>query len=210
MTVELPDTLPQRIYLLALDPGKGRPPLGTHLNELVRAAALADLYLSGHLADEQGRAVVAVRHPCHDPVLEVVLEELASSKPRKWQHWVGRKGRQTAAAVRGQLADGGWVRVEERKILGLFPTRKMTPRDPRLPGRLQRRVSAALRDPLPRVDPVDAALVALSDAGKLRRVLDRNARRTHKRRLKDLAERTGPLPRALKKTLEAQAAAAAA
>ncbi|WP_344455806.1 GOLPH3/VPS74 family protein, partial [Actinocorallia aurantiaca] len=94
MTVELPDTLPQRIYLLALDPGKGRPLMGTHLNELVRAAALADLYLSGHLTDERGRAAVAVRHPCHDPVLEAVLEELASSRPRKWQHWVGRRGRQ--------------------------------------------------------------------------------------------------------------------
>ncbi|GAA2735937.1 hypothetical protein GCM10010439_61980 [Actinocorallia aurantiaca] len=101
------------------------------------------------------------------------------------------------------------MRIEERKILGLFPTRRLTPRDPRLPGRLRRRVSAALRDPLPRVDPVDAALVALSEAGKLNRVLDRGTRRAHKRRLKDLAERTGPLPKALKKTIDAQTAAAA-
>ncbi|MEO3785159.1 GPP34 family phosphoprotein [Actinocorallia sp. B10E7] len=210
MTVEMPDTLPQRIYLLALDPERGKPPVGTHLNELVRAAALTDLYLSGHLADEKGRAVVAVRHPCHDPVLEAVLEELASSKPRKWQHWVGRRGRQTTLAVREQIANGGWARVEERKILGLFPTYRMTPRDPRLRGRLRGRVSAALRDPLSRVDPVDAALVALTEAGKLRGVLDRKAKRTHKRRLKDLAERTGPLPKALKRTLEAQNAAASA
>lgn len=209
MTVELPDTLPQRIYLLALDPERGRPPMGVHLNELVRAAALADLYLAGHLSDEKGRAVVAVRHPCHDPVLEAVLEELSSARRHRWQYWVGRRGRQTAAAVRDQLADGGWVRVEKHKILGVFPTRRITPRDARLPGRLRHRVTAALRDPLPRIDPADAALVALAEAGRLRNILDRGARRTHKRRLADLKARTGPLPTALRKAIDAQDAAAA-
>ncbi|WP_106398959.1 GOLPH3/VPS74 family protein [Actinocorallia populi] len=209
MTVQLPDTLPQRIYLLALDPDRGKPRMGVHLNELVRAAALSDLYLAGHLADEKGRAVVAVRHPCHDPVLETVLEELSAARRHKWQYWVGRRGRQTAAAVRDQLADGGWVRVEKHKILGLFPSHRITPRDPRLHGRLRHRVTAALRDPLPRIDPADAALVSLAEAGKLRNVLDRGARRTHKRRLADLNERTGPLPKALKKAIAAQDAAAA-
>lgn len=210
MTLELPDTLAQRIYLLSLDPRRARPCAGVHVNELVRAAALTDLYLSGHLSDERGRAVVEVRHPCHDPVLETVLEEIAAARRHRWQHWVGRRGRPTTAAVRRQLADGGWVRVEERKILGLFPAVRVTPRDPRLRGRLTARVSAALREPLARIDPADAALVALADAGGLRKILDRAARRTHKKRLKDLAERTGPLPKALKSTIAAQRAAAGA
>jgi len=208
--MQLPDSLPQRIYLLALDPEKGRPAFGTHLHELVRAAALTDLYLAGHLADEKGRAVVAVRHPCHDPVLESVLEELSAERnPRRWQHWVGRRGRRTAEAVRGQLADGGWVRVESHRILGIFPTHRITPRDPRVHGRLRSRVKATLRDPLARIDPMDAALVALAETGGLHGVLDRGARRAHKRRLADLAERTGPLPGALKKTIDARNAALA-
>jgi hypothetical protein len=70
-------------------------------------------------------------------------------------------------------------------------------------------VKATLREPLARIDPVDAALVALAQTGKLHRVLDRDVRRTHKRRLEDLVERTGPLPKALKKTIEALDAAAA-
>ncbi|MEO5873918.1 MAG: GPP34 family phosphoprotein, partial [Streptosporangiaceae bacterium] len=171
--------------------------------------ALADLYLNGHLADERGRAAVAVRHPCHDPVLEAALEEIARSKPRKWHSWVGRGQRPVVRAVRQQLADSGWARLEPRRILGLFPTTKITLRDPRVRKELLSRVSGALRNPVGRTDPADAALVAIVAAGELGLVLDRKARRAAKQRIRDLTALSGPVGPALRKALQDEASSAA-
>lgn len=204
----VPDSLPQRIFLLAYNPDKGKINAGTSLGAVLRAAALADLYLNGHLTDDRGRAAIDVRHPCHDPVLEALLAEIAGSKPRKWQTWVSRRQRPTVSAVRGQLSDGGWVRLEPRKILGLFPTTKVTVRDPRVRKELLGRVSGAMKNPIGRTDPADAALVAIAAAGDLKLVLDRKAKRANKQRIKDLTELSGPVGPALRKALLAEAAAA--
>jgi hypothetical protein len=206
MTV--PDSLAQRIFLLAHDPDKGRVRVGTNLGAMVRAAALADLYLNGHISDERGRATAAARPPCADPVLATVLDEIAGSRPRKWQSWVDRRQRQTVTAVRTQLGDGGWVRLEPYKILGLFPSTRVALRDPRVRKDLLGRVRAALKEPISRVDPADATLVAIVAAGELNLVLDRRARRDAKRRIQELTDLSGPIGPALRKAIEAAAAAA--
>jgi hypothetical protein len=206
----VPDSLPQRIFLLAHDPDKGRIRVGTNLGAMLRAAALADLYLNGHLTDQRGRATIDVRHPCHDPVLDALLEEIAGSRPRKWQTWVGRRQRPTVNAVRRQLGDGGWVRLEPRKILGLFPITKVTVRDPRVRKELLGRVSSALKKPISRTDPADAALVAIVAEGELKLVLDRRTKRANKRRIQELTELSGPIGPALRKAVQAAVAAGAA
>jgi hypothetical protein len=206
----VPGSLPQRIYLLAYNPARGRVGLDTNLGAMLRAAALTDLYLSGHLTDSRGRAVVADRHPCPDPVLEALLEEIAGSRPRTWQHWVGRRQRAARNAVRQQLGDGGWVRLEPRRILGLFPAVRVTVRDPRVRKELLGRVGDALKKPVGRVDPADAALVAIVAAGDLRLVLDRKTKRAAKRRIRELTELSGPVGTALRKSVQAAAAAGAA
>jgi hypothetical protein len=208
--VAAPDSLPQCVFLLAYNPGKGRVGMSTNLGAVLRAAALADLYRTGHLADQRGRAAVDTRHPCHDPVLESVRDEIAGSRPRKWQSWVDRRQRATIGAVRQQLSDGGWVRLEPRKILGLFPTVKVTVRDPRVRKELLARVGAALKDPVGRVDSADAALVAIVAAGDLTLVLDRRTKRANKRRIQELTELSGPVGPALRKSIEATVAAAGA
>jgi hypothetical protein len=205
----VPVSLPQRIFLLAYDPDKGRVRVDTNLGAMLRAAALADLYLNGHLTDERGRAAIEVRHPCHDPVLETLLEEIAGSRPRKWQSWVGRRQRAARSAVRQQLGDGGWVRLEPRRILGLFPTTKVTIRDPRVRKELLGRVNGALKNPIGRVDPADAAIVAIVAAGDLTLVLDRRTKRANKRRIQELGEISGPIGPALRKSIQAAAAAGA-
>jgi hypothetical protein len=126
----VPDSLPQRIFVLAYNPAKSRVGLDSNLGLMLRAAALADLYLGGHLADERGRAAIAVRRPCHDPVLDALLDEIAGSKPRTWQFWVDRRYRAARSAVRQQLSDRGWVYLQRRRILGLFPTTKVTSATP--------------------------------------------------------------------------------
>jgi hypothetical protein len=205
----LPTSLPQRIFLLAHHPGKGRVTMGTHLGAMLRAAALADLYLSGHLTDERGRAAVKSRHPCPDPFLEAVRADIADSRPRKWQTWVDRRQRAAVKTVRSQLGDGGWARLETHKILGLFPTTKVTIRDPRVRKELLGLVTKTLKSPIDRIDPADAAVVAIVAAGDLTLVLDRKTRRASKRRISELTALSGPAGPALRKSIQASAAAAA-
>jgi hypothetical protein len=203
----VPDSLAQGVFLLAHDPDKGRVRVGTNLGAMLRAAALADLYVNGHLTDERGRAAVGARRPCPDPVLAVLLEEIAGSKPRSWQSWVDRQQRPTVSAVRRQLADGGWVRLEPYRILGLFPATRVTIRDPRVRKELLGRVTGALKNPAARVDLADAALVAIVAAGDLNLVLDRRTRRANKPRIQELIRLSGPIGPALRKSIQAAAAA---
>jgi hypothetical protein len=202
----VPVSLPQRIYVLAYNPAKGRVGLDSNLGPMLRAAALADLCLRGHLVDERGRAVIAVRRPCHDPVLDALLDEIAGSKPRAWQSWISHGHRAARSAVRQQLGDGGRVRLEPHKVLGLFPTTRVTLRDPGVRTELLGRVDAALTEPIGGVDPADAALVAIVAAGDLTLVLDRRTRRAHKRRIQELTGLSGPIATALRTSIQVAAA----
>lgn len=201
----VPHSLPQRIYLLAYNPDKGRVGLDTNLGAMLRAAALTDLYRNGHLTDEHGRAAINVRHPCHDPVLQALLEEIAGSKPHTWQSWIGHRQRAAVQAVRQHLNDGGWVHLQPHKILGLFPTTKVTIRDPRVRKELLGRVNTALHKPIGRIDPADAALVAIIAAGDLTLVLDRKTQRANKQRIQELTKLSGPIGPALHKSIQAAA-----
>jgi hypothetical protein len=207
--VTLPDSLPQRIFLLACDPAKGRV-AGGNLGAMLRAGALCDLHRGGHLTDAGGRVAVQNRRPGHDAVLDALLDEITGSRPRKWKAWIGRRQGPTVKAVRQQLADGGWVRLQPHRILGLFPTTKVTVRDPRVRTELLGRVDRALHRPLSRVDPADVALVAFVAAGELKLVLDRAARRTHKRRIQEVMELSAPVGPALRRSIQEAAAASAA
>jgi hypothetical protein len=198
----VPGSLPQRIYLLAHDPAKGRVRMGSNLGAMLRAAALAGLYLDGRLTDERGRAAVGARKAGHDPVLDGVFDEIAGARPRKWHSWIDRRQNATVRAVRRQLADGGWVRLEPRRVLGLFPVTRVTIRDPRVRKELLGRVTAALKDPVGRVHPADAALVAIVAAADLKLVLDRRTRRAGKRRIEELTRLSGPIGPALRTSME--------
>lgn len=205
----VPGSLPQRIFMLAHDPDKGRPRIGTHLGAILRAAALADLYLKGHLTDERGRVALAGQRPCADPYLNALLEEISASRPRKWQSWVDRRQRAAVTTVRTQLGEGGWARLEPHRVLGIFPATKVTLRDHRVRKELLGRVKAALKEPVGRVEPADAALAALAAAGQLNVVIDRATRRAAKRRIAELTVLSGPAGTALRKSIDASNSSAA-
>ena len=198
----VPGSLPQRVHLLAYDPGKGRVRLGSNLGAMLRAAALADLYLSGHVADDRGRVVLTGHASCDDPVLRGVLGEIAGSRPRPWRSWVDRRQRATVRAVRQQLSDGGWVRLDTRRILGIFPSTSMTPRDSRVREDLLRLLDDALKNPIGRVESADAALVTIVATANLTHVLDRATRRDGKRRLQELTAFGGPIAPALRRSIQ--------
>jgi hypothetical protein len=186
----------------------------TELGLLVRAGALTDLYLGGLLIDAGGRAATVTPVPAHapapvtDPALVDLLSRIASSRPRRWKHWVGKSTRSTSDAVRDQLEADGWIKVERRRILGVVPSARVTVRDRAAVKELGRQTGRALRGSVPvdRVDPGDAAVVALAAACELRTMAGRRERREHSKRIDALALATGPVAPALKAALREAAA----
>ena len=207
-----PETLPARLYLLAYDPAKARLTARGRLGYVLRAAALAELLLGGHIEDAGGRPRAAARTPLpSDPVLAAVLDEIGQSRPRAWQHWVRRHSGAAKAAVAERLTAGGWIELQPRRVLGVVPVTRVVLREPPVLGRLGDRVRAALRATMPAasVEPRDAAMVALAAAGELSTVLPRAQRREHKQRIAELTEVTGPVAAALRKVLQQLKASAA-
>ncbi|MBC6463300.1 GOLPH3/VPS74 family protein [Actinomadura sp. HBU206391] len=206
--MNVPNSLPERLYLLAYDTHRQKIRCGD-LGYLLRAAALADLYLSGHLTEESGRPQVFVRRPGPDPMLDAVLGQIADSRPRPWTHWVRKSSRGMVRTVRDQLAADGWIRVEPRRRYGILRYNKVTVRDPRVVTQLTRGVSTALQGGRPsgRVDPYEAAAAALAANGELRAVLNRKDRRRHKQRINELSAVTGPAATALRKAIQQKRAA---
>lgn len=195
-------SLPARLYLLACDPRRNRLPGRQQTGYLLRAAALTDLVLRGCLVDARGRP--AVSGPATgDAVLDGVGAEIAQQRPRRWKVWVRRGERQILDAVEHQLSAAGLVAVESRPVLGIFPRRHIELAD--LDG--VERSRAAVRDillgdlPLERVDPADAALVALAAAGQLRSVVSGREQRQRRHRIRALTERSGAAVPALRQVL---------
>ena len=191
----LPESLPARLYLLAYDTEKNRVTAQSRLGLVLRAAALADLYLAGRVTDENGKAcVTGDRWPLGDPLLDEVLQQLAEHRPRSWQGWIAR-GQPAVRTVRTQLEAGLCIRVEHRRIL---PDR-VELLDPRAVKQYADEVRAELRGPASRAEPRTAAVLALAARGEITTVISRSERREHRQRLDELAVYTGPIADALGK-----------
>jgi hypothetical protein len=206
------ESLPAELFLLAYDTRKARLTRRSQLGYVLRAAALTELWLSGHLVDADGKARPGKAKPgVLDPLLGNVLGQVENAPGKKWRHWIRKDYRATVHVVRAQLAAERIIKVEQHRVLGIFPATRITLRHPRLATRLASRVNTATRasQPLSRVGPHDAALAALVAAGDLKVVLSGAQRRQAKVRLAQLTEAAGPVPPALRKVIrEANAAAA--
>jgi Golgi phosphoprotein 3 (GPP34) len=209
MSAQSPIGLPASAFLIAYDVEKqklvGR---GTH-GILVRAAALVELSLGGQLVDHEGKAQPTGRRT-DDPVLDAVLGQITASRPRTWKHWVNKGHKDTYQAVRERLAVQRVIRVQEAKLLGLIPKQNVTVADTRL---IRELIAGARRAVLGstavgQVDLPEAALVSLVAAAELNTVFSGRERREHRVRIKQLAERTGPAVKALRKAVEDQHAIA--
>ena len=210
--MEPPASLPGRLFLLAWNPERRRVGgHGVYLGLVLRASALTDLYLSGHLADEHGKVRAEGRDRIDDPLLAEVRDLIASSKPRSWRHWVEKDKRAVEGAVREQLRSGGWIRVDTEKVLGLFTRYRVTARDPIAVGRMRTQTarlmcgSGALGD----VDRRAAATAALAAVGGLGTVAGRRERRRARERIGRLTDQAGPALPALRRAIIAEQAAAA-
>jgi hypothetical protein len=197
-----PASLPARIYLLACDMDKHRL-RRTNLGVVARGAVLAELNLRGCLTEDGGTVRASGSRRTGDPVLDDVLRRMSEDRPRSWRAWLRRGGRQTLTAVRRQLESAGAISTQPGRILGVFPTTRITVTDPAQVAALR----VAVRDAATGTGPVsgvsieDAALVALVAAGELRSVLSRHDCRVHADRITEFTERAGSAIPALKRVI---------
>ncbi len=208
----LPGSLPARAFLLAYDIDKHKL-TGDQLSLVVRGALLIELNLRGCLTDdEDGRVRASGTLRTGDDVLDGVLRSIGESKPRSWRSWLRRAGRPTLAAVRGQLASAGVIRVEFERVLGIFPRTRVTVPDVTPVRTLRDSLRAAVTGTA-RVSTEDAVLVALVAVGQLHATLSRQDRKANSARIGELTEQATaavpPLPRVLRQIKAARSAAQA-
>ncbi|GAA1582180.1 GPP34 family phosphoprotein [Kribbella hippodromi] len=192
------------MFLLSWDPAKGKLRGQAKLGKLLRAAVLIDLQLNGNVADDNGRARVTTAAAPTDPVQAAVLEELRAVGPRRWRHWIDRRTHTTVRMVRDELARAGLIKVEPRRVLGIFPAARITVRHPLVRRQLLNAAHDTLRPSrlVSRVDLRDASIAVLAATADLRIVISKEQRLRHKDRLAQLAVRVGPVVPVLKKSLQ--------
>ena len=158
--MQRPDSLPAQLFLLAVDPARRRLTGRSGLGYVLRAAALVDLQLSGHLVDDGGRPKATGNPEPPDPVLDPILRQVTADPRRRWSYWVGRDVRPTTAAIREQLVAGRRIEVEPYRILVLLPARRIIVLEPFARDRIVGAIDAALGDGWP-VGERTAALATL-------------------------------------------------
>jgi hypothetical protein len=122
----LPDTVAGRAYLALYDRDRGRLARRSWTGQLLGAAAVADLFLRGYLADDGGTAKPAVEPPVPDnSVLAEVWRRVTDDRPRRWQYWV--RQRNIEELVRADLT-GRWIRIDRPP--GLLRRARISVRDP--------------------------------------------------------------------------------
>jgi len=207
----LPDSLPAQLFLLACDRKKQRLVSRSELGYALRAAALADLVLGGHLADDGGKAVPASPAPGLDPVLEELLLEIGAAPPRPWRRWVRSRRSRMVPAVRDRLVAAHVVKVDTHRPLGLFPVHRIDVRRPQDARRLLEDVRRAARSghPAARVDPRVGALTAIAGTAELGTVFSRAERRRYRARFAELGRPVSPVVAALRKAIQSQRAVVA-
>lgn len=186
-------TLAERVYLLGRDGRTG------DLATVVRAAVLADLSLRECLVEVDGIVRPSSSKRTGDIVLDGVLRSMDEDKPRGWRGWMRKDKNPTLVAVRDRLATAGMITTESTRIMGLFPTTKVTV-DPAALEQQRSNVWNAIRSDGP-VSTADATLVALVAVGEVGNVLSRQDRHQHSARIDEFIERGGDSVPALKHVL---------
>ncbi|MDG4862589.1 GPP34 family phosphoprotein [Streptomyces sp. T-3] len=194
-----PLSLATQLYLLAWDvPDETFPVIAAprltctaHLPYLVRAGALTELAQRGLLRDAEGVAEPVRDARTGDVVLDGLLELMAASRPRTWQAWIVVRAHATLEAVAAELIRAGYLRARRRRLLGVFPYRRIELDRTQFVEGLRADALDVLGDigPVAQIAERDAALIALAAAGDLITLLPAAERMRHKKRIEALAER---------------------
>jgi hypothetical protein len=203
--VERGESLTRSAYLLAFDPRKEKLTQWAELGYLLRAAALAELVLAGHLADESGKPRALTAPAARPGSLRAVLwDQISNSPPRSSQRWLMRDLSPSVRMVRDELAADRVIRVERRRVL-LFPVERITLRKAYLSRRLAERVGRAIHGgrPVAHLDDDVRVLAALVTAARLQTVVPYSQEpRLRRERIQQLSAPVEPITTALRKCVE--------
>jgi hypothetical protein len=181
--------LAARLYLLSCHDRSGRTRISTARLELgLGGALLLELVRSGRVGLVDEHVVVVDSTPMGDPMLDHALAELtADPRPREPDHWVRHLARHARAAVERRLVSSGLLRVDDHRVLGLFPVHHAHQTDSTFEHELVERMNESVVLGRP-ADPETAALVSLVAAVGLERCLfPRSDRRAVQQRMEEIA-----------------------
>jgi hypothetical protein len=188
--VNLPQTLHGQLYLLAFDRERHRFD-GDNLwlfGFALRAAMLTDLYLTGHLEDKGGKPYLSSVARPDDPVLCAVFDQIGVAGQKDWAQFIAENEKKAPRVVRDQLKATGWLRVQQRRMLGIIPTARLELDDEDMVSGLADRVTEALCnaiDGLP-ADPRPLAVGLLGVLGQMPTVLSSKEGSRHRQELRAL------------------------
>lgn len=133
--------LPEDLMLLFINPRNGRLHVSsTSIENALAGAVLIELVKSGRVAFEPNGKKLAVADPTplNDPVLHEALGRI--TKPMRPQSAVERVRKRLWHNVIRQLQDRGAIRVEPRRVFGIFPAKSYPIVDEAAAGKLRRSV----------------------------------------------------------------------
>lgn len=190
-------SLPAMLYLLGIDVDKEKLPEPKKISYVLRAGALVELVLRGNLTDVDGKAHPVSEAATGDPVLDLVMGEVAKDRGQRWSHWIRHDARATLKALEDQLSSTGAIKMQRRMLLG----DKVEVVDQAAHSQLRQQVLATLTGgaPVETLGVKDVALTALTAYGELTTAIPHKQRRAHKDRLKALTEHAGPSAPVVKK-----------
>ncbi|GAA1932468.1 GPP34 family phosphoprotein [Streptomyces durmitorensis] len=201
----MPQTLPQRLYLLCytVDQGKFQLDNLQGRGQLLRAGALTELARDGLLDATGGKVIRRPGKAPEDSFTAAVWCDLPDNKPKGWLQFLHNKAHTAETPVRDQLAATGEVTVSRGKVMGLIPTDRVTVTHTQEVRALQERVrDTVLSEADPATVPLDElAMAVLATELEVTCVWSRGDRRTHNQALKALAARFDEIVPGLRKAL---------
>lgn len=186
--------LAEDLLLLLLDDATGKPVTDSiKLDHALAGAVLLELATLGRVdvagpGEEvrAGRLVVRDDAPTDDAVLTEALRRIATKGPRTPKASLRTLTKNLREDLLARLADRGVVRLQEGKVLGLFPTRAWPAADSRHEDHVRQGLHDVLvvgRSPEPReaalislLHAVDQVPNLLADSGIEKRELKRRAK----------------------------------
>jgi hypothetical protein len=212
--LELPRALHAQLFLLAYDRYRGRLDGNDRwrFGLALRTSMLTDLYLSGHLTDEDNRPRPAGVTRPGNPSLRAVLDDIDDNEPKNWMHAVARDQRNVPGIVRSELEADGWLWVQRRRVLSIIPSTRLRLHDEDLVTGLSSQVVAALRNAIAG-RPADARALAvglIGALGQLPTVFAFDEASRHHSALEDLVDRDVPPITGMRQVIDAVHSAIAA
>jgi hypothetical protein len=200
--------LAAKLFLVSCHDVSGRTRISpAHLELGLGGALLLELVQSGRVDLVDEHIVLVDRTPLGDPLLDGALAAVSSdTRSRDPDHWVRHLARGSRTAVERRLVTSGLLRVDDHRVLGLFPVHHAHHTDGTIEHELLERMQDAVvlgRPP----DRETAALVSLALGVGLERCLfPRSDLRAVRHRMEEIADGE-PVGAAVRHAIGAQDAA---